>query len=336
MSTPRTVRAVAALDGLPVDDPRSLVDVEVPVPDLRPHDVLVEVRAVSVNPVDVKVRAGLDRQPTPKVLGWDAAGVVQARGAQVHDLAVGDEVFYAGDLTRPGSNTALQAVDARLVARKPASLGFAEAAALPLTTITAWESLFDRLRLTEASRGTLVVLAGAGGVGSMMIQLAKVRTGLRVLAGAGKPESREWVLALGADAVVDHHDLVASVRAVAPEGVDHLFSAHTQGNVEAFAEVVKPFGQIVGIDDPEGLDLVPLKTRSIAWHWEFMFTRSMFGTPDLAEQGRLLAQTAALVDAGRVRTTLTTTIEDFSAAGLREAHRLVESGRTVGKVVVTR
>ncbi|GAA0310845.1 zinc-binding alcohol dehydrogenase family protein [Kineococcus aurantiacus] len=331
-----TVPAVAALDGLPVTDPDVLVDVTVPVPELRPHDLLVEVRAVSVNPVDVKVRAGLGKQPTPKVLGWDAAGVVQAVGEAVEGFAPGDEVWYAGDLTRPGSNAHLQAVDARIVSRKPTSLTFAEAAAMPLTTITAWEALFDRLRLTADSTGTLLVLAGAGGVGSVMIQLAKQLTGLRVLGSAGKPASEQWVRDLGADGVVDHRDLVASVRAAAPEGVEFLFTPNTQGQVEAFAEVVKPFGQVVGIDDPDGLDLMPLKAKSIAWHWEFMFTRSMFSTPDLAEQGELLRRTAELVDAGRVRTTLTTTIEDFSAAGLREAHRLVETGRTVGKVVVTR
>jgi len=331
-----TVNAVAALDGLPVSDPSCLQDVRVPVPELRPRDVLVRVHAVSVNPVDVKVRAGLGRQSEPKVLGYDAAGVVEAVGAEVTSLAVGEEVFYAGDITRSGSNTELQAVDERIVARKPTALGFAEAAALPLTSITAWEALFDRLRLTAGSRGTLAVLGGAGGVGSMVVQLAKQLTGVRVLAGAGKPASRAWVEDLGADDVIDHHDLVASVRGVAPDGVDHLFSPASQGNVEAFAEVVKPFGEIVAIDDPVGLDLVPLKDKSIAWHWELMFTRSLFTTPDLAEQQRLLTDVASLVDAGRVRTTATTVIGDFSAAGLREAHRLVETGRTVGKVVVHR
>ncbi|WP_432573545.1 zinc-binding alcohol dehydrogenase family protein [Kineococcus sp. SYSU DK005] len=330
------MRAIAALDGLPISDPGSLVDVDLPVPDLRPRDLLVRVQAVSVNPVDVKVRAGLDRQGAPRVLGWDAAGTVEAVGEAVEGFSPGDEVWYAGDITRPGSNSELHAVDERIVSRKPATLGFAEAAALPLTTITAWEALFERLRLDGSSRGDLLVLGAAGGVGSIMVQLAKLRTGLRVLAGAGKPESREWVTALGADEVVDHHDLVASARAVAPDGVDLLFSAHSTGNVEAFAEVLKPFGEVVAIDDPVGLDLFPLKTKSIAWHWELMFTRSMFTTPDVAEQGRLLAETAALVDAGRLRTTLRTAIDDFSAAGLREAHRLLETGRTVGKVVVHR
>lgn len=331
-----TMRAVGAVRGLPVSDPDSLVDVEVPVPDLRPRDVLVRVHAVSVNPVDVKVRASLEPQQDPKVLGYDAAGVVEAVGSAVETLSVGDEVWYAGDITRAGSNAELQAVDERIVSRKPVSLGFAEAAALPLTTLTAWESLFERFRLDASATGDLLVLGAAGGVGSVMVQLAKQLTSVRVLAGAGKPESRTWVTGLGADQVVDHTDLVASVQAVAPTGVDHLFTPHSTGNVEAFAAVLKPFGDVVAIDDPVGLDLLPLKAKSITWHWELMFTRSLFGTPDLAEQARILQETAALVDAGRVRTTLTTAIDDFSAAGLREAHRLVETGRTVGKVVVHR
>ncbi|MGY1858103.1 zinc-binding alcohol dehydrogenase family protein [Modestobacter sp. SYSU DS0290] len=331
-----TMRAVGALRGLPISDPDSLVDVEVPVPELRPHDVLVRVHAVSVNPVDVKVRAGLEPQAAPRVLGYDAAGVVEAVGAEVGTLGVGDEVWYAGDITRAGSNAELQAVDERIVARKPASLGFPEAAALPLTTLTAWESLFDRFRLDASSSGDLLVLGAAGGVGSVMVQLAKQLTSVRVLASAGKAESRAWVTGLGADEVVDHTDLVASVQALAPTGVDRLFTPHSTGNVEAFAAVVRPFGDIVAIDDPVQLDLLPLKSKSITWHWELMFTRSLYGTQDLAEQSRILAETAALVDAGRVRTTLTTTIEDFSAAGLREAHRLLETGRTVGKVVVHR
>ncbi|WP_369055970.1 zinc-binding alcohol dehydrogenase family protein [Kineococcus terrestris] len=331
-----TVNAVAALDGLPISDPASLQDVRVEVPRLRPHDVLVRVEAVSVNPVDVKVRTGLGPQEVPRVLGWDAAGTVEAVGDAVTSLSVGEEVWYAGDVTRPGSNTELQAVDARIVSRKPASLSFAEAAALPLTSITAWESLFDRLRLGAGSSGTLAVLAGAGGVGSVLVQLAKQLTGLRVLAGASRPESRRWVEDLGADAVFDHHDLVSSLGEVAPDGVEFLFSPNSAGNIEAFAEVVKPFGHVVAIDDPVGLDLFPLKSRSIAWHWELMFTRPVHQTPDLAEQSRLLGEVAALVDTGRVRTTMTTVIDDFSAAGLREAHRLVETGRTVGKVVVHR
>lgn len=335
-STPSTMRAVAAPRGLPVTDPQALVDVEVPVPQLSPHDLLVRVEAVSVNPVDVKVRASLPQLPEPRILGWDAAGTVEALGPEVEGFSVGDRVWYAGDLQRAGSNAEFQAVDARIVSLAPDSLGFGDAAALPLTTLTAWEALFERLRLTATSAGTLLVLGGAGGVGSVMIQLAKLRTAERVLASAGKPDSVEWVTALGADGVVNHYDLVASALAAEPGGVDHLFSPHTAGNVENFAQVVKPFGQIVAIDDPSPLDLMPLKPKSIAWHWELMFTRSLFQTPDMAEQGRILAEAAGLVDSGQLRTTARTTIDDFSAKGLREAHRLVESGRSVGKIVVVR
>lgn len=333
---PTTMHAVAALQGLPVTNADALVDVEIGVPELRPNDLLVRVEAISVNPVDAKVRAGLPSQSEPRVLGWDAAGTVEALGTTAQGFAVGDRVWYAGDIQRAGSNADLHAVDARIVARAPESLGFAEAAALPLTTLTAWEALFERLGLTAMSDGTLVVLGGAGGVGSVMIQLAKLRTAERVLASAGKPESATWVTALGADGVVDQHDLVASVLAAAPDGVEHLFSPHSAGNVEAFAQVVKPFGGIVAIDDPVSLDLMPLKPKSISWHWELMFTRSLFQTPDMAVQGRILAEAAALVDAGQLRSTATTTIQDFTAVGLREAHRLVETSRTVGKVVVSR
>lgn len=331
-----TMRAIASYRGLPVDDQESLQDVEVPVPQLRPRDVLVRVQAVSVNPADVKTRIGLKAAAEPRILGYDAAGVVEAVGSETTTLAVGDEVWYAGDITRPGSNADLHAVDERLVARKPVSLSFAEAAAMPLTTITAWETLFERFRLTTDSTGTLLSLGGAGGVGSIMIQLAKELTGVRVLVSATRPESQSWVRQLGADGIVDHHNLVASVEEVAPEGIDYLFSPHSRGNIDAFAQILRPFGHITAIDEPEELDLLPLKAKSIAWHWELMFTRSIYQTDDMIEQKRLLEKVATLVDDRRLRTTLTTSIDDFSGAGMREAHRLVESGRTTGKVVVTR
>ncbi|MFJ3498484.1 zinc-binding alcohol dehydrogenase family protein [Streptomyces sp. NPDC086091] len=331
-----TMNAVGSYRGLPVDDAQSLTSVVVPVPEPRPHDVLVRVRAVSVNPADVKVRAGLGATDSPRILGFDAAGVVEAVGPEVTTLAVGDEVWYAGDITRAGSNAELHAVDERIVARKPASLSFAEAAALPLTVITAWEALFDHFGLTSDSTGELLLLGGAGGVGSAAIQLAKALTKTTVLASASRPESRKWVESLGADLVVDHHDLLTSTRAAAPDGVRYVLSPFTRGNIETYAEILRPFGHITATDEPEGLELLPLKSKSIGWHWEFMFTRSMYATDDQIEQKRLLEKTAALVDEGRVRTTATTVIDDFSAAGLREAHRLVETGRVVGKVVVSR
>lgn len=261
---------------------------------------------------------------------------MEAVGPQVETLAVGDEVWYAGDITRPGTNAEFHAVDERIVARKPTSLSFADAAALPLTTITAWESLFDRFGLTEESTGDLLVLGAAGGVGSIMIQLAKALTGVRVIGTASRDDSRAWATNMGADAVVDHHRLRDETLAVAPGGVDYLFSPHSAGNIDDYAAIVKPFGHITAIDEPPGLDLVGLKAKSIAWHWELMFTRPMFETPDMIEQQRLLTTAADLVDRGVLRTTVTRTIEDFSSAGLKEAHRAVESGRMTGKVVVTR
>jgi NADPH2:quinone reductase len=331
-----TMSAIGSFDGLPVSDERCLVDVELPVPQLRPRDVLVRVQAVSVNPVDVKRRASLERSDTPTVLGYDAAGVVEAIGADVSTLGIGDEVFYAGDVSRPGSNAELQAVDERVVAERPGTLSFADAAALPLTSITAWESLFDRLRLTRESSGTLLILGAAGGVGSIMVQLAKLLTDVTVIGTASRSASRDWVGGLGADTVIDHHDLVNECGRAAPDGIDYVFTPHTAGNIESFAEIMNPFGEIVAIDEPEGLELLPLKPKSIAFHWEFMFTRSMLETPDMIEQKHLLAQVAALVDDGRIRSTVSERIGDFSAAGLRHAHGLVESGRMTGKVVVHR
>lgn len=330
------MRAIGSYAGLPVSDPECLVDVELPDPEPRPRDVIVAVEAVSVNPVDIKRRAALPRSEEPTVLGYDGAGVIEAVGAEVTTLAVGDEVYWSGDVTRPGANAERQAVDERLVSPRPGSLSFAEAAALPLTAITAWETLFERLRLTADSRGTLLAMGAAGGVGSMAIQLAKQLTGIRVIATASRPESRDWACALGADEVVDHHDLVDAVRAHGVEEVDWVLSPHSQGNVEAFAELVRPFGHIVALDEPEGLDLLPLKPKSIAWHWELMFTRPMFETDDMSEHKHLLARVAALVDEGRVRPTATEYVHDFSATGLRRAHERVETGRMTGKIVVHR
>jgi NADPH2:quinone reductase len=253
----------------------------------------------------------------------------------VTTFSAGDDVWYAGDITRQGSNALLQAVDERIVGPKPKSLSFSDAAALPLTTITAWETLFERFGLTSESRGDLLVLGAAGGVGSVLVQLAKALTGVRVIATASREDSRDWARKMGADVVIDHHDLRAQALEVAPNGVDYLFSPHSKGNVETFADIVAPFGHVTAIDEPPGLDLLPLKAKSIAWHWELMFTRSMFGH-DMAAQQRLLTRAAELVDTGVLRTTVTKSIPSFDAAGLTEAHRDVESGAMIGKVVVHR
>jgi NADPH2:quinone reductase len=328
------MRAVGYRKPLPIADPASLEDLEVPVPEPGPRDLLVRVEAVSVNPVDVKVRASTDPGREPKILGWDAAGVVEAAGADVTLFAPGDEVYYAGSIDRPGTDAQLHVVDERIVGHKPRGLTFAQAAALPLTTITAWETLFDRFRLTPESSGVLVVLGAAGGVGSMITQLARALTRIVVIGTASRPESQQWVLDHGAHHVVDHHDLVQGVLGIAPDGVTHVFSTHTAGSIEAFAEILQPGGAITAIDDPEGLDVVPLKTKSLSFHWEFMFTRPLLATVDLVEQHNLLDRVAEMVSEGTIQTTLARQLGPINAATLREAHAMVEEGRMVGKVVV--
>ncbi|GII57745.1 NADPH:quinone reductase [Planotetraspora thailandica] len=326
--------AVGYRKPLPISDPASLEDLELPIPAPGPRDLLVRVEAVSVNPVDTKVRAGNDPGGRPKVLGWDAAGVVVEVGGDVTLFQPGDEVYYAGSIARSGTDARFHTVDERIVGHKPGSLSFADAAALPLTTITAWETLFDRFRLDAGSTGTLLVMAGAGGVGSMVIQLARALTGVTVIATASRPESQQWARDMGAHEVVDHHDLVRNVRAVAPGGVDYIFSPITGGAIEAYAEILRPGGQITAIDEPEGLELLPLKEKSITFHWELMFTRSLFETDDMIAQHDLLERVRDLVDEGKVRTTATTTLGPVDAASLRRAHEMVESGRMIGKVVV--
>lgn len=305
----------------------------VPVPELRPHDLLVRVRAVSVNPVDTKVLKRLGDGES-KQLGYDAAGVVEAVGERASGFAVGDEVYYAGDISRPGTNAELHAVDSRIVAHKPANLDWAQAAALPLTTITAWESLFDKLRLTADSRGNLLVVGGAGGVGSVLIQLAKALTGVTVVATASRDESRAFVRELGADQVVGHRNLRDEVSAVAPEGVRWIFSSFTAGNLDAYQQLLQPFGEIVAVDDDPG-PIGALKTKALSFHWEYMFARIIHETPDVAEQGRLLARTAQLVEQGRVRTTLGQRLAGLGPETLAEAHQILRSGTAVGKVSIT-
>ena len=330
------MRAVAYRRSLPAADPESLVDVELPVPAVHGHDLLVRVHAVSVNPVDTKVRRGGDAVDGLRVLGFDASGVVEAAGPDVTRFAAGDEVYYAGSIGRSGSDAELHLVDERVAGPKPATLTHAAAAALPLTTITAWEGLFEKLRVTGASTGTLLVVGAAGGVGSMVIQLARRLTGLTVIATASRPESREWALRMGAHHVVDHRGgLADAVLALVPDGVDHVFTAFAAAApITEYARLTRPFGQIVAIDDPKTLDVAPLKGKSISWHWELMFTKPLHLPADDG-QHRLLTEVSRLVDAGELRSTVTEELGPIGAAALRKAHALVESGRTIGKVVVS-
>jgi NADPH2:quinone reductase len=334
------MRAVAYQNPQPISAETSLIDVALPTPEATGRDLLVEIKAVSVNPVDTKVRAGVTPEKgQSKVIGWDAAGIVKAVGADVAMFKPGDEVFYAGAINRPGSNAEFQLVDERIVGLKPKSLDFAAAAALPLTSITAYEVLFDRLKVQDPVAGvgnTILIIGGAGGVGSIAIQLARVLTDLTIVATASRPETREWVKALGAHHVIDHSKpLAPQVQALGLGAPAFVFSTtNTADHIADIVEVIAPQGRFALIDDPKTLDVMPFKRKAVSIHWESMFTRSIFQTADMIEQHGLLNKVAELVDAGKIRTTLTETIGTINAANLKKAHALIESGKTKGKVVL--
>ncbi|QRM42543.1 zinc-binding alcohol dehydrogenase family protein [Rhizobium sp. BG4] len=334
------MRAVAYKTPQPIAAETSLVDVELPVPEATGHDLLVEIKAVSVNPVDVKIRANVAPPSGElKVIGWDAAGVVKAVGPDVTLFQPGDEVFYAGSITRPGSNAEFHLVDERIVGRKPKTLDFAAAAALPLTSITAYEALFDRLKVQDAVQGaapSLLVIGGAGGVGSITIQIARALTDLTIIATASRPETQEWVKELGAHHVIDHSKpIAAQVAALGIGAPGFVFSTtNTDQHLAEIVEVIAPQGRFALIDDPKVLDIMPFKRKAISVHWELMFTRPIFGTPDMIEQHKLLNRISELVDAGKIRTTLTDTVGTINAANLKKAHAMIETGKTKGKVVL--
>lgn len=324
----------------PITDAASLVDIELPRPIPEGRDLLVEIKAVSVNPVDYKVR----RSAAPigedwKVLGWDAAGVVVATGPDATRFKPGDEVFYAGSITRPGSNAELHLVDDRIVGHKPASLNWSEAAALPLTTLTAWETLFDRLDVTRPVPGAaraVLIIGGAGGVGSIAVQIARQCTDLTVIATASRAETTDWVRAMGAHHVIDHS------RPLAPQIADLGFGApafvfsttHTGEHALDVAELIAPQGRFALIDDPETFDIMAFKRKAVSIHHELMFTRSIYETPDIAEQGKILDTVADLVDDGRIRTTLTERLGPINAANLKAVHARLEGGTAKGKIVL--
>jgi zinc-binding alcohol dehydrogenase family protein len=337
------MHAVGYGQPLPIEDPRSLVDIELPRPVPLERDLLVRVSAVAVNPVDTKVRRRDGAAPGGwKVLGWDAVGVVEAVGARVSRFRPGDRVWYAGALDRDGCNAEWHRVDERLVAVAPTCLDDGQAAALPLTAITAWELLFDRLRLEPApalGRGDQVLVVGAaGGVGSIAIQLLRQLTGRTVIATASRPESQAWVRDLGAHHVIDHHQpLRPQLEALGFDAVQHVVSlTHTDRHFPALADLLAPQGALALIDDPDpaAIDLRLLKKKSLSLHWEFMFTRSLFQTADMDRQGALLERLAQLVLEGRIRSTLAQRLGPIDALHLRRAHALVESHTSIGKVVL--
>ena len=335
------MKAVGYYHSRPITADDALVDVELPVPVPGPRDLLVRVAAVSVNPVDTKVRVrAAPEAGQPKILGWDAAGVVEAVGGEVTLFKAGDAVFYAGAIDRPGANSELHLVDERIVGHKPASLSFSQAAALPLTSITAWELLFDRLAVPFGDKrqaGGILIINGAGGVGSILIQLVRRLTGLTVIATASRPETIAWVRDMGAHHVIDHRrPLTEGLQQIGIPEVGYVASlSGTDKHLPSIIESLAPQGKLALIDDPATLDVVPFKRKSASVHWEFMYARSLFHTPDMIEQHCLLDEVSALIDAGVLRTTFREELGPINAANLKRAHALLESGTAIGKLVLT-
>jgi NADPH:quinone reductase len=335
------MKAIGLYQYLPIENEKSLIDIEMDRPQPTGKDLLVNVQAISVNPVDVKVRAPKSgAETTPRILGWDAAGQVIAVGPEVESFAVGDKVFYAGDITRSGSNSEYQLVDERIVGRMPTQLDYPAAAALPLTVITTWEGLFDRLGISrhgDDEGKTILMIGGAGGVGSIAIQIASKLAKLKVIATASRKESREWCLRFGANKVINHHNsLVEELTALGINKVDYIFCLNnTDQHWGAMAKVIAPQGRICSIVETEKpVDLGALKKKSATFVWELMFTRPMYQTADMIEQQRLLNTIADLVDNGELVTTVNQVIRPISAKNLRQAHAQIEQGHTIGKVVL--
>ncbi|MCB5228117.1 zinc-binding alcohol dehydrogenase family protein [Alishewanella sp. 16-MA] len=336
------MKAIGYQHSLAISDAAALLDIEVPQPVASGHDVLVKIAAISVNPVDTKIR----QRVTPpageyKILGWDAAGEVVAVGEKVQHFVPGDKVYYAGALQRSGSNAEYQLVDERIVGKMPANLSYAEAAALPLTALTAWEMLFDRLDIATPSlkhpKPVLLVVGAAGGVGSVLLQLARQLTTVTIVATASRAETQAWVREMGAHYVIDHSKpLLAQLLALGIDAVSHVASlTHTDAHYAELVKALAPQGKLALIDDPVGgLDIMPLKQKSISLHWEFMFTRSLFATADMQVQHQILTDLAKLIEQGQVKSTLQQQFGTINAANLRKAHALLESGKAMGKIVL--
>ncbi|WP_163118214.1 zinc-binding alcohol dehydrogenase family protein [Acinetobacter pittii] len=333
------MKAVAYQKAGPITSSEALRDIELDTPVAEGHDLLVRVQAVSVNPVDTKIRKNVSPENNQwKTLGWDAVGIVEAIGDKVTQFKIGDVVWYAGALNRQGSNSELQLVDERVVGHKPKTLEATEAAALPLTAITAWEMLFDRLQVSKNApeNTTILVIGGAGGVGSITIQLLKQLTNLTIIATASRAETQEWVKQLGADYVLDHSQpLAAQIKQLDLTAPLYVFSTtQTDRHLTDIVELIAPQGHFGLIDDPEQLDIKPFKSKSVSVHWEFMFTRSMFQTEDMAKQSELLNEVSKLVDEGKIKTTVTEVLSPINAENLKRVHQQIESGTTKGKIVL--
>ncbi|MCW1875653.1 zinc-binding alcohol dehydrogenase family protein [Erwinia sp. INIA-01] len=330
-----TIKAIA----INPENPQQFIEIQQPQPTPGEYDLLVKVKAVSVNPVDTKVHKGAQKNglQQPRILGWDASGVVLAVGSKVSGFNIGDEVYYAGDITRPGSNATHQLIDARITGHKPRNLDWAQSAAIPLTALTAWEGLFDRLQIDKAAEGkTLLIVGGAGGVGSLAIPFAKLHSKVKVIATASRPDSAQWCKDRGADLVIDYKDMAAELEKHGLKYVDYIFCLNdTDGHWSAMSQIVAPQGQICTIvENEKPLSMDQLKLKSAALHFEFMYTRSMFTTDDIARQGEILDATAKLLDEGEIATSLSKTLHGLSVETLTEAHQLVLEGHMRGKVVI--
>lgn len=332
------MKAVGFYQPLSINEEQCLVDLEVPKPTVSGRDILVAVKAIAVNPIDTKIRATFTPEHnSPKVLGWDAAGVVMEVGPDVRLFKPGDEVWYAGDLTRPGTNAEFHLVDERIVAKKPHSLSFTEAAALPLTSLTAWELLFDRLNISKTEESSLLITGAAGGVGSILVQLARQLTNLTVIGTASRPDSVHWIKNNGAHHVIDHtKDMQPQLTALAIPEVDYVISlTHTDQHVNSLVKVLKPQGKFALIDSPQKVDINVFKLKSISVHWEMMYTRSMYQTPDMIKQHDILTEVARLVDQKIIKTTVAENMGLINAVHLKKAHALLESGLARGKLVLS-
>lgn len=335
------MRAVGYQVPQPITEASSFVDIELPRPEPQGRDILVEVKAVSVNPVDTKVRAS--RQPGAdrwEVIGYDAAGTIAAVGPDTKLFKPGDDVFYAGVINRPGTNAQYHLVDERIVGLKPQTIDFSAAAALPLTSITAYEALFDRLEVRSPVPGApraILIIGGAGGVGSIAIQLARALTDLTVIATASRPETRAWAEELGAHHVIDHRQPIApQVAALGLGQPGFVFSTtNSDDHFSDIVELIAPQGRFALIDELERNYIQPLKTKAVSIHWELMFTRPLFTTADVEKQHELLSEIAGLIDSGKIRTTLAEDFGPICASNLRRAHTIIESGRAKGKIVLS-
>lgn len=335
------MKAIGFKTSLPINESKSFIEFETPIPEAKGRDILVKIKAISVNPVDFKIRQNSAKDTVlenPKVIGWDATGTVEAIGEGVTFFKPGDEVYYAGDLTRSGSNSEYQLINERIAGIKPVKLSSAEAAAMPLTALTAWESLYDRIRINNQKDNgkSILIIGGAGGVGSIAIQLAKKISGLKVITTASRPETKDWCKAMGADVVVDHKNLVEEVRATGFREVDFILDfVDLNSYWDSLVELIKPQGHIVSITgSATPIALNKLKNKSVTFSWELMYTRSMYQTDDMEEQHHILNKLASLFDNGTLKTTLNTILKGFTVENLKEAHRLLESGKTIGKVVI--